>query len=288
LVPTKNNSPSDKNQNKIMTMESGDAIVKGPLLDQFRGFNFYSDGSIEVHVIHLPHAVQRKATFLAMNRAEGITFAFTDGIDSERLDLGDLKRRNLIEPSTTFRTPGCGLAHRNLWLKSVQLGRPIIVCEDDAVVRRDFRERFVDCVSALPENWGFLLLGYNFDNFLDVDIVSSSEQYRGRFTNKRLGISELHHFKNTTLPVGALPLLLAFGLPGYSVSPKGAQFLLSNVFPLNNRPITIPSRGAKVIPHTVDTIMNGLYSRMKAYVCMPPLVVTPNEKDPAAKLVRID
>lgn len=251
-------------------------------------FNLHGRGSIEIYVINLPQAVQRKATFLAMNRTEGIEFVFSDGVDSGSLDLEELKRQGLIEPGTLFRTPGCGLAHRNLWLKSVKLQLPIIVCEDDVVIRKDFSSRFETCINALPLNWDFLLLGYNFDGLLDVDIVAGVERYWGRFTNKRLGTPELQAFKETNLPVGVLPLLLACGTPAYSVSPAGAQFLLSNVFPLRNHPIVFPSRGTKIVPYTMDTIMNGLYSRMKAFVCIPPLVATPNQKDPAAKLFRID
>jgi Glycosyltransferase family 25 (LPS biosynthesis protein) len=88
-----------------------------------------------IHVIHLSKATQRKRTFRALNRINGIHFEFMEGVDSNYLDFSELKRRNLIKPKTTFRTPGCGLAHRKLWVSVLQAHAPLIVCEDDAVIR---------------------------------------------------------------------------------------------------------------------------------------------------------
>ena len=220
-----------------------------------------------------------------MNQVEGVNCVFVEGVDSRRLDLDELKRQNLIEAGTTFRLPGIALAHRNLWLKAASMQKALIVCEDDAVLRKDFHNQLARCLSTLPDDWKFLLLGYNFDSLLDVYIIDRVEHFEGQFSNRSLGVSELRSYQDVRLPVGTLRLRNAFGAPGYAVSPNGAQFLIANVFPLRNRPVTI--RGRTCVTSTMDALLNGLYAEMRAYVCVPPLVVTPNEKDPTVRTVRV-
>jgi glycosyl transferase, family 25 len=231
-------------------------------------------------------ATGRLKTFLALNKIDGIRFEFLEGIDSERVDLAELKQQKLIKPGTTFRTPGCSLTHRKLWLRALETRTSLIVCEDDAVIRKDFQNQFSKCFSALPKGWDFLLLGYNFDTMLDVDIIAGIERFSGRFTNKTLTLSRLKNFQKSLLPVSVLPLHNAFGTPGYAVSPAGAKYLLENVFPLRNVPIPLPFK-EPMISHSMDAIMNGLYRNMKAFACLPPLLVSPNKKDPKARFVRV-
>ncbi|HEY1789255.1 MAG TPA: glycosyltransferase family 25 protein [Verrucomicrobiae bacterium] len=241
-----------------------------------------------INVIHLSRAAQRKKTFLALNRIDGIHFELVEGVDSNSLDFAQLKRRNLIKSKTTFRTPGCSLAHRNLWLRSLETQTALIVCEDDAVIRQDFRAQFSKCLNALPTGWDFLLLGYNFDSFLDVEIIPGIESLSGRFTDMALTSSRLKNFQNSVTPISVLPLRNAFGTPAYAVSPSGAKFLLEHVFPLRNVPVPLPFEKRAMVSYSMDAIMNRFYRKMKAFACLPPLVVSPNKKDPNARIVRID
>lgn len=241
-----------------------------------------------IHVIHLPKAIRRKRTFLALNRIEGMRFEFVEGVDSNCLDFEELKRRRLTRPGTTFRTPGCALTHRKLWLRSLETQTTLIVCEDDAVIRKDFSEQFSNCLTVLPAEWDILLLGYNFDSFLDVDIIPGIERLSGSFTNKRLTPSRLKLFQNSPYPVSVLPLRNAFGTPGYAVSPSGAKCLLGKVFPLRNLPVRLQYERRTMHAFSMDGLMNRLYGKMKAFACLPPLLVSPNVKDPKARIVKID
>lgn len=241
-----------------------------------------------IHVIHLPKAIQRRKTFLALNTIDGIHFEFVEGVDSNRLDFEELIRRKLIKRGTTFRTPGCSLAHRKVWLRAVETQTPLTVCEDDVVIRKDFPEQFSKCLKVLPHDWHILLLGYNFDSFLDVDVIAGIERLSGHFTNKKLTIPLLKKFQRWACPVSVLPLCHAFGTPGYAVSLSGAKFLLRNVFPLRNLPVLLPHEGRTMRAFSMDALMNRLYSKMKAFACLPPLVVSPNVKDPNAKIIKID
>lgn len=240
-----------------------------------------------IHVIHLPNATERKITFCSLNRVAGVRFEVVEGVDSNGLDLQQLRRQRLIRPHTTFRTPGCALAHRNLWLQASETQMPLIACEDDAVIRMDFLKQFSSCVSSLPADWDLILLGYNFDSFLDVEIIPGVERLSGGFTDKLLSIRRLKKFQGSTFPVSVMPLRQAFGTPGYAVSPSGAKFLLDHVFPLRNLPVALSFQKRILASHSMDGIMNRFYSKMKAYVCLPPLVVSPNIKNPNARIARV-
>lgn len=240
-----------------------------------------------IHVIHLSNATARKITFCSLNKNVGVRFEMVEGVNTNDLDLRQIERQNLIRPHTTFRTPGCALSHRNLWLRASETQMPLIACEDDAVVRMDFLKQFSNCITSLPADWDLILLGYNFDSFLDAEIIPGVERLSGEFTNKSLTISRLKKFQASTLPVSVMPLRQAFGTPGYAVSPSGAKFLLDHVFPLRNLPVSLFFQKRTLASHSMDGIMNRFYCKMKAYVCLPPLVVSPNIKNPNARIVRV-
>jgi glycosyl transferase, family 25 len=131
-------------------------------------------------------------------------------------------------------------------------------------------------------------LGYNFDSFLDVDIIAGIERFSGRFTNKALTMSKLKIFQKSLAPISVLPLRHTFGTPAYAVSPSGAKYLLENVFPLRNVPVRLPFNGRTMVSYSMDALMNRLYGNMKAFISLPPLVVSPNKKDPNVRIVRVD
>jgi len=66
---------------------------------------------------------------------------------------------------------------------------------------------------------------------------------------------------------------MLFGLGCYIINPIGANILKKNCFPLDNRIINIPLIG-KIKSYTIDCIMNDIYSKMNAYVCPIPFVMT--------------
>ncbi len=241
------------------------------------------NGALRVCAIHLAQAEERKRRFLEMNQIEGVHFVFVDGVDGRQLDLEELLRQNLMRPGTsrfTFSTLGSGLAHRATWLQAAASELPTLVCEDDAVFRKDFRRQFEACTKAIPGDWDLILLGYNFDSVLDAELIPGVECLRARFLKRPLGETELRRFQEATNPVSVLPLRNAFGLPAYAISPAGARHLLAAVFPIHNRPVPVPALSRTIISFSIDATMNGFYRDMAAYVCVPPLVVSPNQKDP--------
>ena len=242
----------------------------------------HEDGEILVCAIHLPQALERRRKFLAANQIEGVRFAFVDGVDGRQLDARELARQRLMTPGTrgfTSSTLGSGLAHRAIWLQAAASGAPALAGEDDAVFRKDFRRQFDWCIGALPDDWDFILLGYNFDAVLEAEIIPGVESLRGHFLQRPLGESELRRFQETTAPVSVIPLKNAFGLPGYAISPAGARHLLSRVFPLHNRPVPIPALSRTIASFSVDCLMNALYSGMRAYASAQKLIPICSRED---------
>ena len=84
-------------------------------------------------------------------------------------------------------------------------------------------------------------------------------------------------FQAQDYAVQPLPLMNAFGIVSYSVSPAGARRLLAACFPLRNEAIPIPGLQRQLLNISLDVTMNKHYRALKAFVCFPPLVWTEND-----------
>jgi glycosyl transferase, family 25 len=69
-----------------------------------------------------------------------------------------------------------------------------------------------------------------------------------------------------------------FGILCYSASPKGAALLRGLCFPLRNEMILIPGLGRELANFSLDVVMNKYYPVLKAYVSLPLLAWTENDK----------
>ena len=167
------------------------------------------------------------------------------------------------------------MSHLALWQRSVALNKPHIVFEDDAFLRHDIKRQFVALVRQ-PVDWDIILIGYNTDAAFELN-VAPGMSLGGGFSLHYPTAQHLDDFVKSTNPVGLQRLLTAFGTSGYAVTPKGADFLIRACFPLDNRPVQIRSTGRAFPSYGLDCMMNTLYDKMNAYVCVAPLVMTPND-----------
>ncbi len=133
-------------------------------------------------------------------------------------------------------------------------------------------------LNGLPGDWDYVLWGWNFDTVLAVDLlpgisqtvmICDQESLRGR----------LHIFQDLNCDVAAYPLLCAFGTMAYSISPGGARKLLGSCRPLRPFKMAIGSANFTVDNTSIDVMMSALYPQLRAFVCVPPLVVSPNVRD---------
>ena len=74
-------------------------------------------------------------------------------------------------------------------------------------------------------------------------------------------------------------VLLGLGLPGYVLTPRGAQKLLLGLPCFEAEPLLV-GRGIPQVPSmTLDAQMNRWYPELRAVVVVPPLVLAENDQE---------
>lgn len=228
-------------------------------------------------VINLDRQGARYQQFLSRNRATGLDFQRFPAVDGAAVD--EATRQAAIAKTRRGFQPGAigvALSHRMLWQNAVAARRPIAVFEDDAVLRSDFATAVPNLIAGIRAFWDIVLLGLNTDAVLvvapgvNMDVRTHFPRYPGD--------DDLHRFQSGRDAVTLHRLYHAFGLCGYLISPRGAERLLAQCFPMNDRPIVSPFMAGAFTPYGLDGILNGRYAAHDAYVCWPPLVLTANDQ----------
>jgi GR25 family glycosyltransferase involved in LPS biosynthesis len=233
----------------------------------------------DVHVISLRRSVQRRDEFLRRNGHLRCTVF--DAIDGQELTREQLRETGLFAPALerTY-TPGaygCALSQHALWQRAASVAGPTTIAEDDAVFREDFASAAAAVIAQLPADWDFVLWGWNFDSSLVVQLLAGVSPAAMVFDQRRLrgGIDRFVKLRDPVIP---LRLHNCLGTPAYTVSPRGAARLLSLCFPLTELTLQVPLV-PNVIPNTgLDIAMNTAFPNLSAWVCFPPLAVTPNDR----------
>jgi Tfp pilus assembly protein PilF len=138
-------------------------------------------------------------------------------------------------------------------------------------------------MKTLPPEWDLVFWGWNFDVVVVFDMLPGVSPCIAQFDQGKM---RLHTRDFPRLPIAprAHRLLWSFGMTCYSVSPRGARNLSDKCFPL--RPMFIPWPEGVPRPiqspgiHNIgiDATLNGIYRDLNAYVCFPPLVISPNDR----------
>jgi glycosyl transferase, family 25 len=238
----------------------------------------------ECYVISLARTPDKLAGFIERNTATGLTFKHFEAVDGTALEWNECVSNGLIrQHARGYRTGSLGSAssHRALWRRAVAARTPVVVFEDDIYCRHDILGQ-LERVLGLLRNWDILLLGYNTDSVLEVGVTPTCS-YGGFFSQRYPSAKDLEEFARERNEVGVLPLKNAFGLCSYAVSPEGAENLLANVFPLDNRELIVPYMrfihgGDTSQCRTLDMNVNTLYRHIGAYAVVPPLALAPNDK----------
>lgn len=233
-----------------------------------------------IHLINLDRSQDRLAEFHRVNGQINVNrFCAVDG---QTLDVAALVADGLIEPAaTTNYSPGAigaALSHRALWSKAIDENTPLTVCEDDAIFHSEFERLSEAVIATLPPDWDFILWGWNFDASLLIDFIPGVAPCLCSFDHGSL-VAHAHDFRNRHISAQAFPLLRSFGIPCYSISPRGAQSLTNACFPIRATQIFFPGLNRHIINFGIDVAMNDAYPKTKSYAAFPPLVITKNEQD---------
>ena len=235
----------------------------------------------ESFVINLDRQAEKLAEFYRRNADCSLTIQRFSAVDGATLDE---KARRAVATNDDFKRGMLGSAssHKALWERAAAGARPIIVFEDDAVLRLDIGTALPTVIHAIGSSWDILLLGFNTDAPLAARLAN-------RFVYSAIfprypSAKYLSGFRLSTQASAPARLLNAFGICGYAITPRGAQRLLERCFPMDSRPLhLLGHRPMRVFG--IDAMMNAFYGSLDSYVCFPPLVMTPNER--AASTTRL-
>ena len=238
----------------------------------------------ECYVISLARTPHRLTTFIERNAATGLDFRTFEAVDGKLLDPEECFRNGLIRRGARLYRPGTlgtASSHRALWQRAVSARSPLLIFEDDVHCRHDIVGQ-LERVHRLLGDWDIVLLGYNTDAVLELEVLPSCS-LGGFFSQAYPRAEDLAEFVRQRSEVAVLPLKNAFGMCSYLVSPAGAKKLLAGVFPLDNRELIVPfntliSPSERATCRTLDMNVNTLYRRISAYAVLPPLALPANDK----------
>jgi glycosyl transferase, family 25 len=232
---------------------------------------------IPIKVINLQRSVARRENFNRDNAH--LAYEFVEACDGSKLTPEQIGDRRLFIPPLPFPSRGAygaALSHLQMWERTIELDRPLTIAEDDAVFRHDFREASTALIAQLPQDWDFVLWGWNFDSILSLMSLAGVSPAVMVFDQDLLR-ENIAPFQASTIQAHPLGLDRCFGIPAYTISPAGARKFREQCFPMKNFEMFFPVLNRNIPNTGIDIAMARLYSVTGSFVAFPPLVATRNE-----------
>ena len=227
-------------------------------------------------VINLDRSRDRWAAFQQANDKHVVYERFR-ACDGKDLSRAELEKTGVIRPDLVYTSGAIGnaVSHISLWQRTVSQGQNLTICEDDAIFNRGFAAWSEKLLNQLAGNFDFILWGWNFDAVMTYDMLPGVSHSSAIFDQAALRNS-LDRFQSLGFTPSFYRLRCAFGLPCYTISPHGAALLLKTCLPLAPMRVKFPGCQEPMTNTAIDIAMSVLYPSMRAFVPLPPLVVTPN------------
>ena len=236
----------------------------------------------QLSVITLRRTPQRLKWFLERNAKplEDLNLHVLEGVDGA-LHKDLFRQSRLVSKNVLDRWSsgaiGSALSHMQSWRRCIQIGKPMIIAEDDAILATKLKDNLEILLRGENEDPPFLLLGWNMDSLLQAEILTGLEVI-SLFEKAYPKEEELKRLVNYRTERRICKLKRCFGLPAYRITPRGAQYLLNKLNPLLSEPI-IMGRG---IPthhsETLDGALNNQYEDIGAKIIFPPLALALNDQ----------
>jgi glycosyl transferase family 25 len=239
---------------------------------------------LRVHFINLDRSPDRLAEFKAVNGHLSDIERFA-AVDGKTVDMRLLASRGLVEGDILSMYPigavGAALSALALWNFAIESGRNLTIADDDVVFHSRFEDHAGEVINSLPPDWDLILWGWNFDLFMSFEMLPGVSYCVAQFDEKRMQ-ANTKLFQAQPVAPRAFKLLWAFGMPCYTISPKGAHAFRARCFPLRPLVVRVPE-GLRAHPHSeyfrtvgFDNTMNGVYRHLNSFVSFPPLVIVEN------------
>jgi GR25 family glycosyltransferase involved in LPS biosynthesis len=232
---------------------------------------------MNIHVISLKRTPERLERFIHNN--PNISFEIFEAVDSKKINL-DVIPTNILPESSNYRPGAIGnaLSHLSLWARAVEKNEVITICEDDALIHRDFISSSKKVINAIGDDFDFIAWGWNYDSTLWASPTPFLSPCKMEFNQESMRLN-IGNFLSA--PINSIPLRLhnSCGTIAYTITPSGAQKFLSCLLPLKNEvEVFIPNMAIlKIKPTALDMAIGEAYTKTNSFVSFPPLVLTKNE-----------
>ncbi|MFW7267871.1 glycosyltransferase family 25 protein [Gluconacetobacter sp. Hr-1-5] len=222
--------------------------------------------------------VKRREEFIKNNAHISDLIRYS-AFDKNLIDRDDLIEREIIDKDCPYSKAALAnaLSHITIWNAVLETGKTACIFEDDAVLCNNFVSEYERIVSSVGEDWDIILFGNNFDSSLKVSLVPDILDSVTRFDNEKF-IQNHKEFSKKDINSVPLKLVEAFGLCGYAISQKGAYKLINSVVPIKDLMLNIEICGSYLRNESLDNFLCAVYRYLNAYICIPPLCVTENDK----------
>ena len=173
---------------------------------------------------------------------------------------------------------GSALSHMQSWRKCVDIGQPLIIVEDDAILAVGLKKTLEILLQGEHKNPSLLLLGWNMDSLLQAEIFPGLGII-SLFENAYPTEEELKQLVACTTKRRICKLKRCFGLPAYRITPRTAEYLLKELNPLISEAIMM-GRGIPIhYSETLDGALNNQYEKIGAEIIFPPLAIALNNQN---------
>ncbi|QWD72183.1 glycosyltransferase family 25 protein [Polynucleobacter sp. UB-Raua-W9] len=228
----------------------------------------------DIKVISLERTPERLDVFRKQN--SHIKYSVFPAIEGNLVSESD--RKKFIDASYSYRAGALGnaLSHQKLWNEVISKGRPLTICEDDAIFHQNFECLSGKVLTSLGVDWDICLWGWNFDSILLCNLPQGLSNCSMTFDQNTLRTNFVGYMAEDLNPL-PLKLLQCFGTICYSISPKGAQNFLAQTQPIKKMNVFFPTLNMKLENVALDISMNAFYAINQSYASFPPLVITKNE-----------
>lgn len=239
---------------------------------------------LPLYVLNLSRRPDRWQRFQRWNQQPDLELIRVEAVEGRDLDRAQLEQTGILGRRSehfTLGHIGCALSHRLMWQRCLDQDRPLVICEDDAILRSDLARVMDHVYGQLGSDWDMVLLGYNFNSALDVELIPGIDLHSS-FVPNTISDQVQRSFVGITTETTALPRIFplnnAFGTCAYGVSPQGARQLIEYCFPLTGLAVAVPALKRILQPAgSIDTILNAHYRGLQAFCTIPPLALASND-----------
>ena len=233
-------------------------------------------------VITLKRTPERLENFFKHNKQalDKLNVHIIEGVDGvQQREL--FKKSRLISKEVLYGwSPGAigsALSHMLSWRLCIQLNKPIIVAEDDAVLAKEISQSLAVLLRGAGDEIPFLLLGWNLDSLLQAELwpgLGLISLFEPAYPKEE----QIEQLVNCKGERRICKLKRCFGLPAYRITPRMAKYLLESLNPLT-RDLIPMGRGIPTnFSQTLDGVLNNQYEIIGAKVIFPPLALAINDQ----------